>query len=193
MVSTVCVKWREREILLLPNIDPAKPMGLWGLPGGKMKNGETPEQAALRELAEETGQEGTIGKYRAEILKKGSDGEYTHYFIAVKILAGKELKNCGDSGVGEPKWVPLQNIITGRVRMFRGHIQGLIMLLEKMSEKKNNTPKFDRHGIRILSDGPSAVSETLDALKNVFGGEKITPFFYKPRRVDNYTLGQGAI
>lgn len=172
MVSAICIKWREREILLLPNIDPAKPRGLWGLPGGKMKNGETPEQAALRELAEETGQEGVIGKYRAEIPKKGSEGEYTHYFITVKIIPGKELKNCGDSGVGEPKWTPMQNIITGRVKMFRGHIQGLILTLEKMTDKKISAPKFDRHGIRILSEGPSEAMELLAELKSRFDGEK---------------------
>ena len=34
-----------------PVIDPEK----WGLPGGSIEAGETPEQAAYRELAEETG------------------------------------------------------------------------------------------------------------------------------------------
>ena len=34
-----------------PVIDPEK----WGLPGGSIEPGETPEQAAYRELAEETG------------------------------------------------------------------------------------------------------------------------------------------
>jgi len=165
MVSAVCIKWREKEVLLVPNIDPKKPLDFWGLPGGKMKNEETPEIAAFRELAEETGQEGIIGKHRVEITKTGSSGNYIHYFITVKILAGNELKNCGDPGIGEPQWVPLQEIISGRVKMFRGHIQGLILLLEKMSEQNSGQGKVDRNGIPIIFHGSPAALEILDELR----------------------------
>ncbi len=170
MVSAICIKWREKEILLVPNIDPSKPLGFWGLPGGKMKNGETPEIAVLRELAEETGQEGIIARWdAAKISKTGSVGDYIHYFIAVKVLPGKKLKNCGDPGTGEPKWIPLQEIITGRVKMFRGHIQGLLLVLEKMAEEKaGGKGKVDKNSIKILSEGPPFLLEALNELKNAF-------------------------
>lgn len=168
MVSVICIKWREKEILLVPNIDPAKPLGFWGLPGGKMRTGETPESAVLRELAEETGQEGKIG-CRIEIPKTGSNGNYIHHFVTVKILPGKELKNCGDPGIGEPKWIPLQEITAGRIKMFRGHIQGLLLALEKMAEKEETSnSKKTKHGIKILSECSPAVLDILNELKSVF-------------------------
>ncbi len=167
MVSAICIKWREKEILLVPNIDPAKPLGFWGLPGGKMKNGETPESAALRELAEETGQEGKIGRC-VEIPKIGSGGDYIHHFVTVKILPGKELKNCGDPGIGEPKWIPFQEITAGRIKMFRGHIQGLLLILEKIAEGKSGESKANKHGIKILSECPPAVLEILKEIENTF-------------------------
>ncbi|PID73869.1 MAG: NUDIX hydrolase [Desulfobacterales bacterium] len=48
------------EILLVRRSAPPK-IGLWCLPGGFMELGESPGEAVLRELAEETGLTGEIG------------------------------------------------------------------------------------------------------------------------------------
>lgn len=47
--ATILCK-RDREILFV-----RKPKAKWNLPGGKVEDGETPIEAAVRELAEETG------------------------------------------------------------------------------------------------------------------------------------------
>jgi 8-oxo-dGTP diphosphatase len=48
--------FRDGRILLAQRIHPDKPgYGLWAMPGGTIEEGETPEQAADREVTEETG------------------------------------------------------------------------------------------------------------------------------------------
>ncbi len=54
----VAVDSKDRMVLVKRSVEPKK--GFWCLPGGFIELGETPEQAALRELKEETGLSGRI-------------------------------------------------------------------------------------------------------------------------------------
>lgn len=54
----VTIDAEERLLLVKRSVDPKK--GWWCLPGGFMELQETPEQAGLRELKEETGLDGKI-------------------------------------------------------------------------------------------------------------------------------------
>ena len=54
----VVVDKKDRVLLVKRSVEPKK--GFWCLPGGFMELSETPEQAALRELKEETGLSGKI-------------------------------------------------------------------------------------------------------------------------------------
>ena len=54
----VVVNHRQQILLVKRSVDPK--IGFWCLPGGYIELDETPEQAALRELKEETGINGQI-------------------------------------------------------------------------------------------------------------------------------------
>jgi ADP-ribose pyrophosphatase YjhB (NUDIX family) len=180
MVSAVCINWPKKEILLIWNTaDPEKPLGFWGLPGGKMKEEESPETGAIRELYQETNQEGTVLKFAVEIPKTGPYGDYIHSFIAIKIISERELKNYEDPQA-IPRWIPLEEIISGRVKLFRGHIRGLMLVLEKMAEEKKTAAKgrVNKHGFKILSEGPSPALELLNELRNAFSENgQFIPFY----------------
>ena len=50
----LCYVELRNEVLLIEKRKPAWQYGKYNLPGGKIEDGETPEQAAIRELQEET-------------------------------------------------------------------------------------------------------------------------------------------
>ncbi|MEN7538812.1 NUDIX domain-containing protein, partial [Aurantiacibacter flavus] len=53
IAATIAVVLREGQVLLVRRANPPD-AGRWGFPGGKIETGETIEQAAIRELYEET-------------------------------------------------------------------------------------------------------------------------------------------
>ena len=59
-VSTVCVVAREGEVLFIKRGNEPG-YGLWSLPGGYVDRGEVVEEAAVREVLEETGLEVEVG------------------------------------------------------------------------------------------------------------------------------------
>jgi len=58
--SVVVCDEHDRVLLIKRGHEPAK--GLWSLPGGRVRPGETPAQAARRETREETGLSVTVGR-----------------------------------------------------------------------------------------------------------------------------------
>ena len=64
----------EGRVLLLRRAAGEDHAGEWDLPGGKLKPGETAEQAAIRETFEETGyRTGHAGKWHCRRIKNGVD------------------------------------------------------------------------------------------------------------------------
>ncbi|KPW42970.1 MutT/nudix family protein [Pseudomonas syringae pv. apii] len=78
--ATVICK-RDGQVLYV-----RKPKSRWALPGGKIEAGETPFQAAVRELCEETGLENLDLLYLAVYEK----GEVTHYVFTTQVPACSE-------------------------------------------------------------------------------------------------------
>ena len=87
---------------------------LWSLPKGHIEEGETPEQAALREVHEETGIESIIEKSLGAIdfwfMAGGKRIHKTvHHFLFTEV-GGTLLAQ--ESEVDEVSWFPLNEIVT---------------------------------------------------------------------------------
>jgi 8-oxo-dGTP pyrophosphatase MutT (NUDIX family) len=105
---------RLRGRWMMAAIRPAgKEPGLWALPKGLIRRGEKPEQTALREVAEETGAEGTL-------VEKLGDVRYVYTwrservfkvvsFYLLRYSHGRlgDLPPATAHEVAEVRWLPL--------------------------------------------------------------------------------------
>jgi len=113
--AVIAVVLRDDEILLVCRKTPPD-AGMWGFPGGKMEFGETIEQAAVRELFEETGitaePEGVLTVL--DSFHKSPDGTLTHHFvlpaIACRWISGDPV---AADDAAKAEWVPLTELCNG--------------------------------------------------------------------------------
>ncbi|WP_240470603.1 NUDIX hydrolase [Halomonas halocynthiae] len=87
MVATTAVLLKNGKVLLVRRSNPPD-AGRWGFPGGKIERGETIEEAALRELYEET--HITANAHRVfnavDVLDFDKRGELEYHFVLVAVL-----------------------------------------------------------------------------------------------------------
>jgi len=84
MASVVCILILDEKALLIQRRD----LPVWVLPGGGIDPGETPEEAACREMEEETGLQVEIVRKIAEYTPINRLAKFTHFF-EVKKVGGK--------------------------------------------------------------------------------------------------------
>jgi 8-oxo-dGTP diphosphatase len=83
--------------LLLVRRGRAPSAGLWSVPGGRLEAGETPQEAAVREVREETGLEVALGQLLATV----EIGEFLVHDFAAEVVGGQ--LQAGDDA-SEVRW-----------------------------------------------------------------------------------------
>jgi ADP-ribose pyrophosphatase len=104
-VGAVVIK-DGRVLLVKRGVDPKK--GLWAIPGGSLKLGETLQEGAEREIMEETGI--TIRAkepvYSFDFFERDGDGRVRFHYVIVDMMAdyiGGEVQGADDAL--EARWV----------------------------------------------------------------------------------------
>ncbi len=91
----------EGKILITKRKEEGLLGGLWEFPGGKVEEGETPEQALIRELREELQVDVKVGHFLLQIPHR-----YTHFCILLKVYEAEILsRSVHPLGVADYRWV----------------------------------------------------------------------------------------
>lgn len=79
--------FRGGKVLLATRTKPPA-KDVWSLPGGKVEPGETLEEAAVREMQEETGVTADIIAFNrhVEVIRKKEDGSIAHHFVIASFV-----------------------------------------------------------------------------------------------------------
>ena len=89
-----CFVEHDGAILLLHRRDHKPEGGKWGVPAGKIDAGESPVQALLRELAEETGLEVPIGAVRflKKVYVRNPSYDFVYYMYTTTLEAMPHIR-----------------------------------------------------------------------------------------------------
>src|SRR4249920_604400 len=87
-VVTAAIIRRNGSVLLARRSSGERLAGFWEFPGGKVENGETPEECLARELDEELGIRARIGEKFAESLHQYDHGSFRIVAYFVDWIAG---------------------------------------------------------------------------------------------------------
>lgn len=114
VVATIATVFKDGSVLLVRRANPPD-AGKWGFPGGKIDLGESLQEAAIRELFEETGVKATAQRVftAVDAFDHDENGKVRHHYVLVAVLcawvSGEPI--AGDDAL-EARWFPL-NVLEG--------------------------------------------------------------------------------
>tara|TARA_B100000029_G_scaffold241014_1_gene238207 strand:- start:948 stop:2738 length:1791 start_codon:yes stop_codon:yes gene_type:complete len=126
----------DKVLLLRRSAKETSRHGMWELPGGKLEEGESPEEAALNETKEESGLEVTISHKVGEHVDHNMNKIY-HGFIVEPVNVNQEIKLSEEHD--ESLWVTLEEALAmepGKLSHHARHFFEQLNVKENPADKK---------------------------------------------------------
>ena len=102
--ASVALINKDKVLLIQRNRKPY--FGMWSLPGGRLEPGETPEEAAQREVLEETG----LNCFRLMPIRKMHLGDAGNFLLQVFATEGFEGEIVTSDEVSAHRWARLDDL-----------------------------------------------------------------------------------
>ena len=103
--SSAVIRNKKNQILIMSRKNKKTFRNCWEFPGGKVGNGELPEQTAIRELQEELNIDAEIGELFSSYTYNYPHLSYELFFFKVNSFFGEPVKSVHD----KLKWEKLKN------------------------------------------------------------------------------------
>jgi len=115
-LGALAVVLREDHVLLVQRGKPPD-AGLWGFPGGHVELGETALEAAIRELAEETGVVARAQGYltNVDVIARAGESVAYHYLLAAVQCDYVRGTPCAADDARNAAWFPIAEVLEGRL------------------------------------------------------------------------------
>jgi len=101
LLVTAAIIQREQSILITRRPAGSRQAGFWEFPGGKLEEGESPEQCLEREILEELGVQSKVGSIFETVFYRYAWGDILLLAYHCHLLEGA-IRNLG---VAEHRWV----------------------------------------------------------------------------------------
>lgn len=126
-VAVLAITVQDGQALLVQRKNPPD-AGLWGFPGGRVEFGETLQDAATRELLEETGIAAEAGPVigHLENIKEGF-----HYLLFGVLCTKPTGRPVADDDALQAEWVDIEEIESG-LRPLSEHVASTCRAAEKL-------------------------------------------------------------
>jgi 8-oxo-dGTP diphosphatase len=112
LVAVGAIVFKDNCVLLVRR-GQAPSEGVWAIPGGSVEIGETLQEAAEREIFEETGIRIRAGKpiYTFDVIDRDADGKIRFHYVIVDLAADYVSgQPAGGDDAAEARWVSTQQI-----------------------------------------------------------------------------------
>jgi len=132
----------DKVLLLRRSVKETSRHGMWELPGGKLEEGETPEDAALTETKEESGLDVVINKKVGEHVDHNMNKVY-HAYIAEPTSVDQEVKLSEEHD--ESQWMTIEEALALEEGKLSHHAKFFFAKMKVLSNPRKNPEEIRRN------------------------------------------------